>query len=173
MIKNIHLLFLASILTLSGCATPKTPQARPNASYIPAGATLIACDEIQAVPQKHSAHQVIILGRLGNPMGKIVRVEGINPPDGPKFSGASHFLVDTVDGKKLQEPCLVEFRGANEQHPGERHVFIGYETAGFASEPSGVAKYTGKSPQAGYAFRTEFLVIKDLTTTDGETGKLR
>jgi hypothetical protein len=118
-------------------------------------------------------NQLQVIGWLGQPLGKVVTVEGVVADATFERSkaqvGQTLLLIQAVDGKQLPERVVYCFDGAvrdiEEPKAGSRFKYIGYETGGFTGKPARAYDYLPShnitSCSAGFYFRTEFVILRD------------
>lgn len=112
----------------------------------------------------------IAVGRLGQPLGKVMRVEGAavesNYPRSKGQDNTLFFRVTAVEGRALPQPVVIELGFfssdiSQELPPGERRTFIGYETGQFSGLPDAAGQHLSAIPATtGYGFTTELVVLK-------------
>ena len=119
-------------------------------------------------------YQLSIIGWLGQPLGKIMTVEGVVADEtfvrSKAQAGRTLLLIQTADGNVLPEKvdfCFDRARAVREiEEPkaGSRFKYVGYETGGFTGAPPGIFEFTGPGPccTTGYGFSTEFVVLRDV-----------
>lgn len=113
---------------------------------------------------------VTVVGRLGQPLGHVVRIEGAAvESDHPRGKGQDNtlfFRIATVEGRALPKPVVIEivfFSSSNTRKllAGERQVLLGYETGRFSGLPDEATPHLSAPPaMTGYGFTTEFVVLK-------------
>lgn len=120
--------------------------------------------------------EVEVVGRTGQPLGKLLQIEGAlfqpKPDEGiPKsYEWTTVFVVDRINGRALSEPVRVSLA-----NPGSRKSFelktkrrmrlTGYEDGGFVEEPPEVWEWRrkrGEPIRPGYQryFKVDFLVLE-------------
>ena len=105
-------------------------------------------------------------GRLGHPLGSYLTIEGLRAEAGKV--GTQTLLVDTINGKKLNEPIGIWIDNVASLPEGERCVIKGYETGKMIGTPPAViqaAKESGRDvagPQAVWQFRRFFVMISSV-----------
>jgi hypothetical protein len=130
-------------------------------------ASVSAADTVKSIDLGRS---VSVIGRLGQPLGRIFQIEGIVVESTYRRSkadeGALLFRVTTVQGKALSEPTVIEMSffasaSAKKLAPGERRIFTGHETGGFTGIPDETHRHFAEVPAAtGYGFTTQFVILK-------------
>lgn len=114
-------------------------------------------------------NQLQVIGWLGQPLGKIVTVEGVVADEtfvrSKAQAGRTLLLIQTADGNVLPERVVFSFdravRQIEEPKAGSRFKYVGYETGGFTGAPPGIFEFTGPYCTTGYGFSTEFVVLRD------------
>jgi len=101
---------------------------------------------------------VILIGSLGNPLGRYVTIEGTKPAKALMM--ANPMEIDAVDGKVLAAPILMEIHGAAGLPEGTRCILHGYETGALVSTPDDPAVKGAPAPQASYRFAVWFEVTE-------------
>jgi len=103
-------------------------------------------------------------GRLGHPLGTYLTIEGVRAPQQYMSDTVNTLLVDTVNGKKLENV---------ESLPKDTHCILrGYETGSMIGTPPAVieaAKEDGKDvslPQVGWQFHRVFIVLSVVEPKD-------
>ncbi len=113
------------------------------------------------------AQNDVPLGKLGLPLGTYLTVEGHAAKAGFKVNPTSTLVVDTVNGKRLEQPVAVVLEDLDMNHPLPQHgrvVIKGYESGKMIGTPPGAieaAKEAGKDiglPQAGWQFYRFFVL---------------
>ena len=95
-------------------------------------------------------------GRLGHPLGTYLTVEGVRAESGKV--GVQTLLVDTINGKKLDEPMGIWIDNVELPH-GQRCIIRGYESGKMIGLPFEVAKAENiPLPQAGWQFFRYFIM---------------
>jgi hypothetical protein len=110
-----------------------------------------------------------VIGQLGQPLGKIVVVEGVVADDSYRHIkadlGETLLRITTLNGKQLAEERVFPYRGLTTEvekpKVGSKFKFSGYETGGFTGVPAGTFEYTPAFATTGYYFTTNFVVIRD------------
>ena len=111
-----------------------------------------------------------VVGHLGQPLGKIVTIQGI-VADG-RFTrakadeGETLLRVRTVNGQRLREEWLFHFQCSPWATVGKPRVdtefnYLGYETGGYSGIPAHAFKYIPAVATSRYGFTTSFLVLRD------------
>lgn len=148
-----------------------------GAITVVASAALLMLSLLRASPAQEEARSIPvaelsrmqIIGWLGQPLGKICTVEGVVADEDYRRAKADlgHTLlrIQAVNGKKLTEECVFHFSPylAKIEKPtvGGRFRYVGYETGGFTGTPAGVFDYIPAHCSTGYAFTTDFVVLRD------------
>jgi hypothetical protein len=78
------------------------------------------------VPLADIGRKMVILGRLGRPIGEEVTIHGHKEPPRP-MTGADCFRVDTVNGERLENPTVVNVRGTDKWPSNAEATIRGYE----------------------------------------------
>jgi len=110
-----------------------------------------------------------VIGWLGQPLGKIVTIEGVVPDAtfvrSKEQEDKTLLRVQTVDGIKLSEAAVFCFSsllsGIEEPKAGAKFKYIAYETGGFTGVPEGNFAYVGPLCCTSYYFTTHFVIIRD------------
>jgi hypothetical protein len=108
-----------------------------------------------------------VLGRLGQPLGKIVTIEGVfadgNLTKMKMDDGWILVRVRVVDGKRLEKERVFQYEQSRKASPkvDSEFKFIGYETGGFTGIPGDAFKYTLPVATTGYGFTTSFVFLRD------------
>ena len=110
----------------------------------------------QSVTASDIGRRVIIIGDLNKPLGTYLTIEGVRPERGGMRNNPLE--VDTIDGKKLDKPVIVDVRGTQQLPKEGRIVLRGYETGAMAGIPlDPLVKYDNDNlPQAIYHFALMF-----------------
>lgn len=90
--------------------------------------------------------QIELIGPLGVPVGKLVKVEGVSETLDDKLS-SKILTVDIVNGKKLEKPVVVEYVVYNwanitKLEDGKRLLLNVYQEIGMRGIPDGVMEET-------------------------------
>jgi hypothetical protein len=140
------------------------------------GAALCAFPVLRADPTKSitvgELNQLQVIGWLGQPLGKIITVEGVAADENyhgiKQDAGQTLLRIQVVDGKVLPEECVFHFGEFSHyfdpmEKPkvGSKFKYIGYETGGFTGVQPGLFEYTAPFASTGYAFTTHFVVLRD------------
>jgi hypothetical protein len=153
---------------VAGCAAlPAGPAAGPP--LVRSGKTSADQPPEPAKPIPASdLHNRPVIGRLDRPLGTIVVVEGV-VADGSYTKakgdeGQTLLRVRAVNGKRLAEEQVFYF-GALLERPEKPRVgttfnYSGYETGGFVGLPTKAFDYVGLIAIPGYAFMTNFVVLR-------------
>ena len=149
-ISAVLLLAVAATFTVVAAQSPRNaPPADP-----------LTIDEI---------NQRGVMGRLGHPLGTIVRVTG-RTVDGDQlrlkeFSGKTVLQIERVDGKLLSSPMLFPFQAfldmIDDPAAGRRFEYIGYETGAFTGRPQGTFDHVPPIPSTAWRFSTSFEILAD------------
>jgi len=115
-------------------------------------------------------NQMQVIGWLGEPLGKIMTVEGVVADATYVRSkaqvGRTLLLIQVADGNVLPERVVFSFdravRGIEEPKEGSRFKYVGYETGGFTGAPPGKFDFTGPYCTTFYGFTTEFVILRDV-----------
>ena len=106
-------------------------------------------------------------GKLGFPLGTYLTVEGEAAKAGFKVNPTCTLIVDTVNGKRLNQPAAIVVENLNIENPlpqQGRVVIKGYESGSMIGTPPGAiaaAREAGKDialPQAGWQFYRFFVL---------------
>ena len=106
-------------------------------------------------------------GKLGFPLGTYLTVEGQAAKAGFKVNPTCTLVVDTVNGKRLEQPVSIIVENLNIKNPlpqNSRVVIKGYESGKMIGTPPGAieaAKEAGRDialPQAGWQFYRFFVL---------------
>jgi len=122
-------------------------------------------------------------GKLGFPLGTYLTVEGHAANAGFKVNPTCTLVVDTVNGKRLEQPMPVVVEDLNIENPLPQHgrvVIKGYELGKMIGTPPGAieaAKEAGKDialPQAGWQFYRFFVLTSWVQPkrTEGQEDKV-
>ena len=80
-----------------------------------------------------------VIGYLGQPLGKIVTVEGViadgSYTNTKADAGATLLRINTVDGKELQKEQVFQLSRVDKPKVGSKFKYVGYETGGFTESP--------------------------------------
>jgi len=110
-----------------------------------------------------------IEGRLGLKLGTVLQVAGEVVPNTSRKkaeAGDPFFLrITTVNGTPLKQPVEYRFLShplANVPQPkiGDTFRFAGYETGAYTGSPDHEFDYIPAYQTTGFAFNTEFLILK-------------
>ena len=118
-----------------------------------------------APPVLHGDGGEVPIGRLGDPVGSYLTIEGMRAERGKV--GNRTILVDTVNGKKLDKPIGIWIDNAV-LPPKFRCTIKGYETMEMIGQPPAVetvAKEAGKSigrPQAVWQAHFYFVALSGI-----------
>jgi hypothetical protein len=124
-----------------------------------------AGDEPKQVTVEQLNDSVTIIGSLGQPLGTYIKIEG-NIPDQPILM-ANPLAVDTVNGKKLDKPILIEIHTSDQFKKNVRYQFRGYETGGMVSTPTDPEDHSGNpGPQVIYHFAVWFVPVAPAPASD-------
>ena len=152
--------FMAIIIALTAFVT-LNPLVVTSAENKPEPAKTITIAEL---------NQMQVIGQLGQPLGKIVVIEGIVADDYYRKmradQGYTLLRVLTVDGKKLPEEVVFHFSPAMGSAPdapkvGSQFKYIGFESGGYTGLPTKAFDYMPRVANAGYSFTSGFLVVRD------------
>ncbi len=134
-------------------------------------------EQKQRVPQRsvlasELGGTVPVIGKLGQPLGKLVTIEGRCAKGAvlrkKGLESATIVFVETIDGKAAQERCWVEiwpYGPSREQSakPGTPCKLLGYETGGFRGSPDGAMEASGETfADHRWCFITHFEYVKVL-----------
>ena len=125
--------------------------------YLPAILVISACGCAALQPQGGGSG--IPMGRLGQPLGTYLTIEGVRMEEGKV--GTRTLLVDTVHGKKLSSPIGVWVENAKDPGlpKGEKCIIRGYESGEMIGLPEAVAEAENMPPpQAMWQFRRYFII---------------
>lgn len=114
---------------------------------------------------------VPVIGTLGQPLGKLVTIEGRCAKGeviGTKVTGGDMILfIESIDGEAARDGVWLRLRPygperKHDVHAGWRYTLLGYETGGFVGSPEGAMKAYGTTFQtiSGLYFRTHFEYVK-------------
>jgi hypothetical protein len=118
--------------------------------------------------------KVIIIGKLGKPLGTVVTVEGqliSEPKLGKSGQVTAAFRVNKVDGKALEKAQIVGliFRASAGIPPLHAHEIVhlsGYESGAFIGTPNDARDMLGRdSSPFDWKFETTIHVIKSQAAT--------
>jgi hypothetical protein len=122
------------------------------------------------IPYHQLNRTVQIVGSLGIPLGKVIKVEGIalNPGEirEKAFAGKTLLKVLTVNGKKLKNPVTIvwqtlSFVNLNPPKPGQTVTYFGYETGEMRGIPEEAFRHIPYATTQGYHFATYFVALKE------------
>ena len=146
------------------CSITSTPQAEEGvrlSKSAKAEPPPITIDDLNSRP---------VIGYLGQPLGKIVTIDGtIYDEDQEHRKAPRGNLLDVshVDGVPLKQVRRIDFRAdafvdvkKDQFSDGDRFRLVGYEDGGFSGPPNGVFDYVGPYATVGRYFRTQFVVLK-------------
>jgi hypothetical protein len=114
--------------------------------------------------------EIPVIGWLGQPLGKIVTIEGVTAdasyPRSKADARETLLRIQKVNGKDLPGECVFPFspflaQGIDEPSAGGRFKYIGYETGGFTGHPGKAWDYVPAIQTTGYGFTTHFVVLRD------------
>jgi hypothetical protein len=130
----------------------------------------VHAEHSKAVESVGLGRAVVVRGQLGQPLGKVIAIEGSAVGSDYKRSKADQsailFRVTKVDGTPLPEPRVIRlsffgFLSVRPPTDGEERTFRGYEDGGFSGIPNAALKEMDSIPQtADWYFSTHFRVIK-------------
>ncbi len=130
----------------------------------------VHAEDPKAVESVELGHAVIVRGQLGQPLGKVITIEGSGIERVYKRfkadQSAIQFRVTKVDGMSLPEPRVIHlsffsFLSVRPPTDGEERIFRGYEDGGFSGIPNAALKEMGPNVQTvNRHFSTHFCVIK-------------
>ena len=122
----------------------------------------------EAIPTDQIGHKYQLIGKLGVPLGTIVRVEGVLVEgDLDRKIGAPYLQVHRIDGKPVQQEVRIRIEpyynewgkeplfGAKKLPAlvtGALYEMEGYETGAFGGMPEGVWEKAGVAVQSGGDF---------------------
>ena len=139
-----------SLVGLVGCGSPR------------------AIDISPSVKSDTLGKSVSVIGPLGQPLGKVILIEGKLVPQNERLDywsanmAKNLFAVEKVDGKPLSRPFWIELVLPNSmgQLKGEYAKYEGYQTGGFVNVPDeAVAAFYDFPPQSnGWHFHVVFHV---------------
>jgi hypothetical protein len=111
------------------------------------------------VPYDAVGKRFRLLGRLHEPFGKMVTIQGEVLPDSDKTPGPE-FLVRRINGVATQEKIVVKLAYKPKVKAAESYELTGYELGGYSGVP-GDAVYMGVIPpqSLGFAYLTEFVIV--------------
>lgn len=116
-------------------------------------------------------------GKLGFPLGTYLTVEGTAAKPGFKVNSTCTLIVETVNGKHLDQPIAIVVEDTGMPLPQEGRIVIrGYESGkmiGTAPAEIDAAKEAGKEitiPQAAWQFYRFFILTSWVEPKPGETG---
>jgi len=138
-------------------------------------------DKPQDVPLANLGDKFRLIGKLGEPLGTVVTVQGV-VVEGPfkGFEGGPNLRIQRIDGRATQEDIQIcirpyfgkygEQRASKEEVPkldfGKTYEFEGYETGQFVGVPGEAYKRAGLAiATTGFYFRHELAVYKGKRTT--------
>jgi hypothetical protein len=102
-------------------------------------------------------HPDMILGSLGQSLGTYITIDGTMPDRAMMLSNP--FSVDTVNGKELKDPIIIELHGIDNLKSKVRYHFRGYESGGMNGSPGDPEDHSGLSHQQPFSFVVWFEVI--------------
>ncbi len=115
------------------------------------------------VPYSEVGSRVQIVGRLGEPLGAYLVLDGIRfgESQGPTMMGGGNYRVESVNGKRLTKPVELWIDSIKKLPAGRRCRVDGYETGQMIGVPGEVLRRTGQAPpQAVWQFSVEFVTVK-------------
>ena len=160
-------MFFIAILWFAGCQCPPqgpSPQRQlleSLASTNPANSRPVLAGSL--------GYAVKVIGPLGEPLGKVVLIEGwaITEREMNRNSKApinENFAVDTIDGQKLESPAWIQLELPHNHPPlkeGKRERFTGFQTGGFINEPWEAYNFERVYLQTtGWYFLVYFVVLE-------------
>src|ERR1700749_5051208 len=101
--RSISFVIIALLSLLAGCARPH-----------------------HEISLADIGRSTVVLGELGRPIGEELTIHGRSQPPGGNNGGAS-FLVDRVNGKKLNQPLNLDVLGIDHWLEGTEATIRGYE----------------------------------------------
>lgn len=111
---------------------------------------------------------VRIIGSLGQPLGKVIRISGIavGGKNTKSDSGTIKLRVKSVDGIKLEKPVITGFRifqwaGIKNPSEGKSFTYIGYETGHMTGIPYDAAKLMPRFATTAFTFSVYFQVCAE------------
>jgi hypothetical protein len=126
--------------------------------------TLLASIVLGAVGSSR-ADDPIPAGRLGHSLGTYLKIEGVRVLEGKV--GTQTLLVDTVNGKLLDEPLAVWIDNVVALPKEGRCVLRGYESGRMIGLPPEVAKAENlPTPQAAWQFFRYFVMTSSVQPPD-------
>ncbi|MDD3626683.1 MAG: hypothetical protein PHV06_05130 [bacterium] len=112
---------------------------------------------------------IYVIGQLGKPLGEIAEIQGEvidSSETGYKNDmGKILFKVQMINGQKLTKDITITLRffswsGIEEPKPGDKKVYIGYESGEFTGIPPKAFDYIPAVTTTMYHFETHFQVCK-------------
>lgn len=109
-----------------------------------------------------------LVGRLGRPMGQMMKVQGVMVrPRSKAYADASMLMVRRLDGRATQRvlsipayPFFGEWGSGSmpEVEPGASYEFEGYESGGYRGTPDGVGPVSFQT--SGFYFESVLAVVR-------------
>lgn len=104
-------------------------------------------------------------GRLGHPLGTYLTIGGVRAEKGKV--GVNTLLVDTVNGKKLEDPIGVWIENVDSLPKDTRCTLRGYESGKMIGVPAEVARKENLPlPQASWQFFRYFVITSVVEPKD-------
>lgn len=140
------------ITGMAGCSKPK-PKSEPTIPVI-TNQSVVRADDL--------TEKVKVIGRLGVPLGTVMRVDGEVVPvrQGKVSEWISVARVDRIRGGTVELPETLPFRciGTNQLPEGRFKELLCYETGDFRGIPDAVSDHMEAMPSEGFRFQT-YLVM--------------
>jgi len=111
---------------------------------------------------------VRIIGALGQPLGKVIRISGIAVAGGNSKadSGTIKLKVKSVDGAALEKPVIISFQnfrwsGVKDPAEGKSFSYIGYETGRMTGIPYDATKHMPRVATTAFTFSVYFQICAE------------
>ena len=165
--RCVRFFALQLVILTVGCSTSTKPVRvhRPSEPTAPA-TTIATIAPLTSVNANDLGHSVSVIGPLGEPLGKRLRIEGRFVADKDKTTywdvmiATNLFSVEKINGRKLPNPAWIELRNLSntaDLKAVEYAVFEGYQDGGFVGTPS---EADGAPVQIPWHFSAVFRVLK-------------
>lgn len=106
-----------------------------------------------------------VIGWLGQPLGRIVTIEGLVAGDDYRRMKADlgHTLlrVRAVNERALPAEQVFHFHGKVKPMVGGKFRYTGYETGGFTGHPQELEEFGPPVAGTRYGFTTEFVIVRE------------
>lgn len=121
------------------------------------GPKQIGCTDIQS-------NKIVLMGKLGPKLGTYMTLD-VAMDDKPTME--TQYVVNKVDGNKLEKPILVKINSKQPMSSGTRYILRGYETGAMVSVPVDPAIKSDKESgqQQFYHFACWFQVTQVKSAT--------